>query len=155
MVRLVQPDSPASWAVAQRLVEAYAASLDIDLGFQDFQHEITSLQRTYGPPAGAFLVAEQGGMGIGCVALRQFAQDTCEMKRLYVSPDGRGQGVGRVLAEGIISEGRRLGYDRMLLDTLPSMREAHSLYAAHGFKPIPAYRYNPVPGTTFMELRLR
>jgi len=103
--------------VAQRLVEAYAASLDIDLGFQDFQHEITSLQRAYGPPAGAFLVAEQDGMGIGCVALRQFAQNTCEMKRLYVSPDGRSQGVGRALAEGIISEARRLGYARMLLDT--------------------------------------
>jgi GNAT superfamily N-acetyltransferase len=155
MIRLVQPDSPASWAVARRLVEAYAASLDIDLGFQDFQHEITSLQRAYGPPDGAFLVAEQDGRGIGCVALRQFAQDTCEMKRLYVSPDGRGQGVGRALAEGIISEARRLGYARMLLDTLPSMREAHRLYAALGFTPIPAYRYNPVPGTTFMELRLR
>jgi GNAT superfamily N-acetyltransferase len=155
MVRLVQPDSPALWAVARRLVEAYAASLDLDLGFQDFQHEITSLQRAYGPPEGAFLVAERDGLYIGCGALRQVSQDTCEMKRLYVSPNGRGQGVGRALAEGIISEARQLGYARMLLDTLPSMREAHSLYAALGFKPIPAYRYNPVPGTTFMELRLR
>ena len=155
MVRLVQPDSPALWAVARRLVEAYAASLDIDLGFQDFRHEITSLQHAYGPPEGAFLMAEQDGMCIGCVALRQFTQDSCEMKRLYVSPNGRGQGVGRTLAEGIISAARQLGYARMLLDTLPAMREAHSLYAALGFKPIPAYRYNPVPGTTFMELRLR
>ena len=100
-------------------------------------------------------MAEQDGLYIGCVALRRIAQDTCEMKRLYVSPNGRGQGVGRALAGGIISEARRLGYARMLLDTLPAMREAHSLYAALGFKPIPAYRYNPVPGTTFMELRLR
>jgi GNAT superfamily N-acetyltransferase len=155
MIRLVQSDSPALWAVARHLVEAYAASLDIDLGFQDFQNEITSLPRVYGPPDGAFLVAEQDGLYIGCVALRQLPQDTCEMKRLYVSPSGRGQGVGRTLVEGIISEARRLGYARILLDTLPSMREAHSLYAALGFKPIPAYRYNPVPGTTFMELRLR
>src|SRR5262245_2070146 len=155
MVRLVRPDSPALWAVARRLVEAYAASLDIDLSFQGFQHEITSLQRAYGPPAGAFLMAEQDGMGIGCVALRQLSHDTCEMIRLYVSPNGRGQGVGRTLAEGIISAARQMGYARMLLDTLPSMREAHSLYAALGFKPIPAYRYNPVPGTTFMELQLQ
>ena len=154
MVRLVQPDAPELWAVARHLVEAYAASLDIDLEFQDFQNEITSLQRVYGPPDGAFLLAEQNGMYIGCVALRKFAQDTCEMKRLYVSPNGRGQGVGRILAEGIISAARQRGYARMLLDTLPAMREAHSLYAALGFKPIPAYRYNPVPGTTFMELRL-
>ena len=155
MVRFVRPDSPELWAVARRLVEEYAASLDIDLGFQDFQDEITSLRRAYGPPDGAFLLAEQDGMCIGCVALRKFSQGTCEMKRLYVSPNGRGQGVGRTLAECITSEARRLGYARMLLDTLPSMREAHRLYAALGFKPIPAYRYNPVPGTTFMELRLR
>lgn len=155
MVRLVQPDSPELWATARRLVEEYAASLDLDLGFQNFQDEIQFPPREYGPPNRAFLLAEQDDVFLGCVALRKFSHDTCEMKRLYVIPTSRGQGVGRLLAASIITEARRLGYARMLLDTLPSMREAHSLYAALGFKPIPAYRYNPVPGTTFMELRLQ
>jgi GNAT superfamily N-acetyltransferase len=154
-VSFVRPDSPGLWATARRLVEEYAASLDIDLGFQNFQDEIESLSREYGPPDGMFLMAEQDGVFIGCVALRKLSEGTCEMKRLYVLRKGRGQGVGRTLAEAIISEARGLGYARMLLDTLPSMREAQSLYVGLGFKPIAAYRYNPISGTTFMELRLR
>lgn len=154
-VRLVRPDSSELWASARRLVEAYAASLDLDLGFQNFQQEIESLPRDYGPPTGAFFLAEWDGEFVGCVGLRTFDPDACEMKRLYVSPSARGHGVGRALAEAIVGEARRLGYRSMRLDTLPSMREAQGLYAALGFGPIEAYRHNPVPGTRFMELRLR
>lgn len=156
MVRLVRPDSSEQWAIARHLLEEYAASLALDLAFQNFQDEIHSLPREYAPPDGALLLAEQGVVFIGCVALRKYSQDTCEMKRLYVIPKNRGQGVGRALAEAIITEARQHGYERMLLDTLPSMREAHSLYASLGFRPMTAYRYNnPVLGTTFMELKLR
>ena len=153
-VGLVRPDSLELWDAARRLVEEYAASLDVDLGFQDFEHEIASLPREYGPPDGAFLLADREGVFLGCVALRKWGEG-CEMKRLYVRPEGRGLGVGRVLAESIIDEARRLGYERMLLDTLPSMSKAQGLYAALGFRPVAPYRYNPVPGTTFMELKLR
>ena len=153
-VRIVRPDSPELWDAARRLVEEYASSLHLDLGFQDFDQEIASLSREYGPPAGAFLLAERDGAFLGCVALRKW-EDGCEMKRLYVRPEGRGLGIGRLLAEAIVDEARRLGYKTMRLDTLPSMREAQGLYAALGFRPVAPYRYNPVPGTTFMELKLR
>ena len=152
--RIVRADSPELWADARRLVEEYAASLDVDLGFQDFDLEMASLPQQYGPADGAFLLAEREGAFLGCVALRKW-QDACEMKRLYVRPEGRGLGVGRLLAESIIDEARRRGYERMFLDTLPSMTRAQGLYAALGFRPVPPYRHNPVPGTTFMELRLR
>ena len=91
MVRLVRPDSSEQWAIARHLLEEYAASLALDLAFQNFQDEIHSLPREYAPPDGALLLAEQGVVFIGCVALRKYSQDTCEMKRLYVIPKNRGR----------------------------------------------------------------
>jgi putative acetyltransferase len=154
-VRVLVPSSESDWRVARELVDEYAASLGIDLGFQDFAHEIDHLHEEYGPPAGAFLLARLDGAAVGCVGLRSFSNETAEMKRLYVRPAGRGRGLGRRLAEAIVAEARRLGYTRLVLDTLPSMPEARALYASLGFRPTPAYRFNPVAGTAFLELTLR
>jgi putative acetyltransferase len=154
-IRLVQPRSEADWRQARRLVEEYAASLNLDLSFQDFGHEIEHLAGEYGAPAGAFLLAEENGAFFGCVGLRQFADGVGEIKRLYVSPAARVRGVGRLLAEGIVAAAKRLGYARLLLDTLPSMTEAQSLYRSLGFKPTAPYRFNPVPGAAYLELVLR
>jgi GNAT superfamily N-acetyltransferase len=166
MTRLVQPQSTADWREARRLIEAYATSLDVDLSFQDFDHELHHLTSEYAPPTGAFLLAEECGREawiaseaapakyVGCVGLRHFAEGVGEIKRLYIVPAARGLGVGRLLADGIAAAARRLGYARLVLDTLPSMSEARALYASLGFTPIAAYRFNPVPGTAFLELEL-
>lgn len=143
------------WAAGRRLVEEYAQSLGVDLAFQDFAHEIASLQTHYGPPDGRFLLCECDREFAGCVALRRFDANDCEMKRMHVTPAFRGRGIGRVLAEAIIAEARAIGYRRMLLDTMPFMKEAHRLYESLGFKVIPAYRHNPVEATAFLALDLR
>ena len=77
-----------------------------------------------------------------------------EIKRLYVAPAARGLGLGRLLVERIIVVARQIGYSSLLLDTLPFMKEAQSLYVSLGFKPTAPYRYNPVAGSAFLRLDL-
>jgi ribosomal protein S18 acetylase RimI-like enzyme len=132
----------------------YAESLDFDLGFQNFDEELANLPSGYGEPGGCILLAEYQGRNVGCVALRASGDDVCEMKRLYVQPSFHGRGIGRALAEAIIEEARRIGYKRMRLDTVPSMEAARSLYRSLGFTEIGPYRYNPIDGAVFMELKL-
>ncbi len=154
-IKLQQPQSPEDWRQARGLVEEYAASLQLDLGFQNIAHELGHLSSEYSAPTGAFLIATEQKVALGCAGLRRFAEGDGEIKRLYVVPAARGRGIGMRLARRIIEEGKRLGYTRLLLDTLPTMPEAQALYAALGFRSTAAYRFNPVPGAAYFELSLR
>ena len=154
VVQLLQARSESDWSEARSLVEEYAGTLGVDLSFQDLAGELQHLRQEYAPPAGAFFLARDGDACLGCVALRRFSPDSGEIKRLYLRPQARGRGLGRRLAEAAVEAGRRAGYRRLLLDTLPAMREAHALYASMGFRPVAAYRFNPVPGTAFLALDL-
>jgi putative acetyltransferase len=142
---MIRPAQAQDAERVRELLLEYAAGLEIDLSFQDFETELADPLSFYE----LVLLADNG-----CVALRRVDDRTCEMKRLYVRPDARAGGLGRRLAEAIVEEARALGYERMLLDTLPSMAAARALYASLGFRETEPYRYNPVPGTTFLELAL-
>ncbi|MBI5687873.1 MAG: GNAT family N-acetyltransferase [Verrucomicrobia bacterium] len=141
-------------ATARALFEEYAAWLDVDLCFQGFAAELAGLPGSYAPPRGRLLLACAGDGAAGCVALRPLGESVCEMKRLFVRPAFRGQGVGRMLAEKVAAEARVIGYANMKLDTLPAMSAATALYASLGFTRIPAYYATPLQDTIFMELKL-
>jgi ribosomal protein S18 acetylase RimI-like enzyme len=153
-VRVVDGHTGDRLPAVRALFEEYAASLEVDLSFQDFQSELTELPGDYAPPAGRLLLALDGDDAAGCVALRPYEPGVCEMKRLYVRPAFQGTGLGRRLAEAIVEAGRDAGYASMRLDTLPTMVAARGLYRSLGFEEIEAYRPNPVHGTTYFELRL-
>jgi putative acetyltransferase len=137
------------------LFEEYAASLGIHPCFEGFAEELAALPGGYAPPSGRLLLALQRGDLSGCVALRRLTPEVCEMKRLYVRPGVRSLGIGRMLAERIIHEGKAAGYRHMRLDTLPTMTAALILYRQLGFHEIAPYRHNPVEGAVFLELQLR
>ena len=146
--------TPDDVAAVRALMLAYQASLGVDLGFQDFTREVATLPGDYSPPGGGLLLAALDGMPVGCVGVRRFEAEVCEMKRLYVTPAARGHGAGRALALRAMALARELGYGRMRLDTLPTMHEAQALYGRLGFDEVPAYRVNPVAGTRYLEVRL-
>jgi ribosomal protein S18 acetylase RimI-like enzyme len=137
-----------------RLFKAYTTSLNIDLTFQDFDTELSSMPGKYSPPAGSLLLARFATTGepVGCVGLRPTTSNgVCEMKRLYVAPHGRGRGLGKALLDAAIKEALRIGYARMRLDTLPTMAAAVDLYKKNGFVQIEAYYHTPLVGTMFFE----
>lgn len=136
--------------VVRELILEYAASLGVDLGFQDFEHEVATLDTYYE----LMLVARIDGDVAGCVALRRIDDEVCEMKRLYVRPRFRGRDLGRALANAIIGEARKRRYAGMRLDTLPSMASAMALYESLGFCDIAPYRFSPIAGSRWMELAL-
>ena len=154
MLTIIQAETGKNLELARNIFKEYAASLDFDLDFQDFEEELSDLPGQYAPPEGCLLVAMYGEKPAGCIGLRKINHGICEMKRLYVKPQFRGSGIGRVLAEAIIEEARQIKYARMRLDTVPSMEKARVLYVSLGFKKIRPYRYHPIPGSEFMELAL-
>lgn len=154
----IQPaTSPEDIIDVASLFEAYAQSLNIDLSFQNFSTELSDLPGKYGPPSGALLLArrEDTNKAIGCVGLRPLdSKGVCEMKRLYVTPQGRGSALGKALVKQVIEEAKGIGYRFMRLDTLESMREAQQLYKKLGFLERKSYYDTPIEGTVFLELDL-
>ncbi|MCB1810781.1 MAG: GNAT family N-acetyltransferase, partial [Candidatus Competibacteraceae bacterium] len=132
----------------------YAASIGVDLSFQNFAEEMADLPGGYAEPHGRLYLATQDGKPVGCVGVRQLSTGVAEMKRLYVTPDARRMGTGRQLALTAIQAAQELGYQRLVLDTLPSMRLALKLYRQLGFQEIPAYYPSPVEGMVFLALDL-
>ena len=147
--------SPAQLDDVRALCREYADTLGLDLETQNLSQELAQLPGKYAPPAGCLLLAHVGDQPAGCVAFRPLGERVCEMKRLYVRPSYRKLGLGRLLVERLLQEGRARGYTTMRLDTIPErMQAAVALYQRFGFVNIPAYWSNLLPGVEYMELAL-
>jgi putative acetyltransferase len=142
-------------ATVRELFLEYADSLGFSLCFQGFDQELAGLPGKYAPPQGRLLLAELSGKPAGCVALHPLQPEIAEMKRLYVRREFRGKGVGIGLMNTILREAKKIGYQRLRLDTIqPLMSDAIAMYRRFGFYEIAPYRPNPIAGTLYMELAL-
>jgi putative acetyltransferase len=162
---VIRPATPQDLEEVRTLFREYAASLNTPICFQGFERELAELPGSYHPilvascdtARAAFPPPARCGMAFrlsACVALRPLSPTIGEMKRLYVRPEYRGQGLGRQLTEAIIEAARRQGFQTLRLDTLPHLHEAIALYRQLGFHDIAPYNDNPAPGVLFLELPL-
>lgn len=154
-VEILTPQQAAALDAVREIFREYAASLAVDLAFQDFEQELATLPGDYAMPRGALLLALVDGAVAGCCALRPLDTtdypNACEMKRLYVRPAFRGLGLGRQLAEAVMDAARVNAYDHVLLDTLDEMEAARTLYEDLGFREIAPYYHNPIPGAHYLK----
>ena len=155
MVEIVRANTDELISKAKDLFQEYAESLRFDLSFQNFDAELDSFPTQYSLPSGDLFLALSENRPIGCVGIRFLEEGICEMKRLYVRPKFRGSNAGRELCEAAIQSGKTLGYERMRLDTVPSMEIANRLYNSLGFVEIEPYRHNPIDGAIYLELILK
>lgn len=154
-IDLIPATLPEHIEQVRALFLEYRRSLGFSLCFQSFDEELKNLPGAYAPPSGRLLLARSADHAAGCVALRKLDAGICEMKRLYVRPDDRGTGLGRMLVERLIAEARAIGYERMRLDTIASaMKDAIALYRSMGFQEIAPYSSIPIESALWMELLL-
>lgn len=154
MARVVEVTDPADLDVVRELFAEYARTVAEPRCFMGFERELAGLPGEYAPPGGRLLLAREGDAPAGCVALRRLDPLTCEIKRLYVRPAYRGATLGRHLAEAAVAAARASACRRIMLDTLPSMREAMSLYRSLGFRETAPYLAQPTPGAICFTLAL-
>lgn len=154
MIEFIQAETSQQLETVRELLREYERELGVDLCFQGFAAELDGLPGSYAPPAGRLLLALHQGTPIGCVALQAIDTRRVEMKRLFLRPIARGAGAGRALVTKILHEAQAIGYEEIVLDTLPSMVEAQQLYAGFGFRDIAPYRPNPIVGSRYMGRRL-
>ena len=152
---LVNEEGP-ELEIIRQLFRDYEAELDENICFQSFEKELENPLIKYGGKSAGLWLAYYNNEVAGCIGLLPLAENAvCEMKRLYVKPAFRKYGIGRALVELILEEARAKGHKTMVLDTLPKLQAAISLYKTYGFTERDAYYNNPLEGVIYLEKKLQ
>ena len=153
----IQPAYQEPEAIRELLVEYTGMLLEQNPAFagylkqQNFAAELDNLQEKYGVPEGRLYLVRADGAPAGCVAMKKLDAQRCELKRLYIRPAFRGQGLARRLVERLLTDARSEGYQAMLLDTFPFLSGAIRLYRTLGFYEIPSYNNSPLDSLIYMR----
>ncbi len=154
-MELKEAKSDSEYKTAIQLFKEYVSQIGVDLEFQNFNEEIENIKSLYSRPKGVLFIAlDDKRSPLGCVGIRKLENSICELKRMYLKEEARGLGIGKQLLKKAIEVGEELGYQKMRLDTLPIMHSAIDLYKRTGFYEIEPYRFNPIKGTKYFEIKL-
>ncbi len=151
MIELIVVHTKEEYEAAAILFQEYATWLNIDLSFQNFEGELKQLKEMYAFPTGVIVLAKKENDFIGCVAVRKKENDIAELKRMYIQPSCRKEGIATLLLEKSLAIAKELGYKKIRLDTLANMIPAINLYKQHGFYEIEPYYFNPEKNAVFFE----
>lgn len=151
MHKIITAQSDEEYAAAAILFKEYAAWLNIDLCFQQFDEELLHLKEMYSEPDGAIFLLENENGFIGCVAVRKKEEGIAELKRMYLKENARKNGGGSLLLLTALEAATNLGYKKIRLDTLATMTRAINLYKKNGFYEIAPYYFNPEENAVFFE----
>lgn len=151
---LKEAETDKEYQTAAKLFKEYAVHIGVDLGFQNFDKEVENIENQYSRPNGAIFIAYNDKTPLGCFGIRKLEDAVCELKRMYLRKEARGHGTGKKLLKKSIELGKELGYEKMRLDTLPTMQSAIGLYEKAGFYEIEPYRFNPIKGAKYFEIKL-
>jgi putative acetyltransferase len=144
----------ANYDLTKVIFIEYQQYLKIDLCFQSFENELLNLDKIYAAPKGTIILAKFENKIVGCIALKPIEENNCEMKRLYVKPKYRGNGMGAELITKLLDFAKDNNYEIMKLDTLKTLNEAVTLYHRFGFIETPPYVFNPLDEVLYFEKKL-
>jgi ribosomal protein S18 acetylase RimI-like enzyme len=147
-------NNPKDFSEAATLFKEYAASLNFDLCFQNFDTELNEIDVKYNSPHGGLILIRLNNESVGCAAVRKLEDKIGELKRMYIQPGHRGLGLGHELLKKALEMAKALGYETVRLDTIKTMTEATRIYERFGFVSIPPYCYNPMDNALYLEKRL-
>ncbi|MDW3190833.1 MAG: GNAT family N-acetyltransferase [Cytophagales bacterium] len=154
MIQFQEAKSPEAFQLAVDLFKEYADQIETDLSFQNFDEEMENIEHQYSKPWGTLYLIYQKEALAGCFAIRKFESTICELKRMYLRTSARGSGLGKTMLLEAIEAAKSMQYQKMRLDTLPTMKPAIELYQKVGFYEIDPYRFNPIPDSKFFEIDL-
>jgi putative acetyltransferase len=154
MPEIIRASTKEHFVAAAVLFKEYAAWLNIDLGFQQFDEELLNLEEMYSEPSGAIFLLQNETVFVGCVGVRKKEEGIAELKRMYLQEPARKTGGGSLLLSTALEAATLLGYTKIRLDTLATMTPAINLYKKNGFYEIAPYYFNPEDNAVFFEKTL-
>lgn len=160
-IQIIRAETPEDIAAVKTLFLDYlqfvTEYLGQDLSFQGTEKEFADFPQTYT----SLFLAKQNNMALGACGLKNLPTNLIspnpipELKRLYVSPEGRGLNLGQKLSQAVVNDARHNSHSHLYLDTDPGLIHANAIYESLGFEDIPLYYDNPLGGQSrYMRLKL-